>query len=54
MGALYATGCRFEAGYGRVPGSGTLFRVNQALLVRLEDCTSRGPFASLTCVAGAC
>ena len=47
MGALYATGCRFEAGYGRVTGSGTLFRVNQALLVRLEDCTIRGPFASL-------
>lgn len=46
-GALYANGCFFEAGYGRAPGTGTLFRVNQALLVRLEDCTIRGPFARL-------
>ncbi|MCZ6574635.1 MAG: hypothetical protein O7C98_15895 [Planctomycetota bacterium] len=46
-GALYATGCKFEGGYGGRPGSGTLFRVNQALLVRMEDCTIRGPFARL-------
>ena len=46
-GALFATDCRFEAGYGRTPGSGTLFRVNQALLVRLEHCVIRGPFARL-------
>ncbi|MDH3592738.1 MAG: hypothetical protein OER88_12710, partial [Planctomycetota bacterium] len=47
MGALYATDCRIEASYGRAPGSGALFRVNQALLVRLEECVIRGPFKHL-------
>jgi hypothetical protein len=45
-GAFYATDSRFEAGYGRSPDGGNLFRV-QALLARLERCTFDGPFRSL-------
>ena len=44
--AFYATDCRFEAGFGRSPGSGSLFRL-QAGLVRLDRCLIRGPFRSL-------
>ncbi|MHC4342341.1 MAG: hypothetical protein ACYSX0_19275 [Planctomycetota bacterium] len=44
--AFYATDCRFEAGFGRSPGSGNLFRVRDGLLVRCERCIFRGPFDS--------
>ncbi|MEM8884784.1 MAG: hypothetical protein AAGD14_11995 [Planctomycetota bacterium] len=47
-GALFASDCRFEAGYGRAKaGSGNLFRVRSGCLVRLERCTILGPFRSL-------
>ncbi len=46
VAAFYATDCRFEAGYGRSPGSGNLFRT-RAGLVRLEHCIIRGPFRSV-------
>lgn len=45
--AFYASNCRFEAGFGRSPGSGNLFRVRQGLLVRIEDSTFVGPFRSV-------
>lgn len=46
-GAIYMVGCRIEAGYGRSPGSGNLFDVRGALVVRLEDCDVVGPFRSV-------
>ncbi|MHC4549869.1 MAG: hypothetical protein ACYTEZ_13935 [Planctomycetota bacterium] len=46
VAAFYATECRFEAGYGRSPGSGNLFRTGGGL-VRLERCVIRGPFRSV-------
>jgi len=46
VAAFYATDCRFEAGYGRSPGSGNLFRTGSGL-VRLEHCVIRGPFRSV-------
>jgi hypothetical protein len=45
--AFYASNCRFEAGFGRSPGSGNLFRVRSGLLVRIEDSTFVGPFRSV-------
>lgn len=45
--AVYATDTRFEAGYGRSPGSGNLFRVGNGLLARLERCVFVGPFRSV-------
>lgn len=42
--AVWAEQCRFEAGYGRSPGSGVLFRVRMGLFVRMQDCVIRGPF----------
>jgi len=47
VGALYATDCRIEAGFGRIPGSGNLFDVRGAFLARLERCTIVGPFQSV-------
>jgi hypothetical protein len=46
VAAFFATDCRFEAGYGRYPGSGNLFRTSSGL-VRLEHCVIRGPFRSV-------
>jgi len=45
--AFFASGCRFEAGYGRSPGSGNLFRVRSGLLARIEDSVFVGPFRSV-------
>ena len=46
--AFLAEDCRFEAGYGRVgAGSGTLFRVQKGLLVRMDRCLVRGAFRSV-------
>ena len=45
--AFYASDCRFEAGFGRSPGSGNLFRVRSGLLVRIEDSVFVGPFSSV-------
>ncbi len=42
-GALYATDCRFEIGYGNAPTFASLFRVHGGFLARLEDCTIHGP-----------
>jgi hypothetical protein len=50
--AFYATDCRFEAGFGRSPGSGNLFRF-QAGLVRLDRCFIQGPFRSIFDTGGA-
>jgi hypothetical protein len=47
VGAFYARGCRFEAGFGRSPGSGVLFDVRGMLLARLENCDVVGPFRSV-------
>lgn len=47
VGACYATDTLFEAGYGRHPGSGNLFRVGGGFLARLERCEFIGPFRSL-------
>jgi len=46
VAAFYATDCRFEAGYGRAPSFGNLFRTS-AGLVRLEHCVIQGPFRSV-------
>ena len=46
-GALYATGCRIEAGFGKSPWRGNLWRVNGVFLARLEDCTIVGPIGDL-------
>lgn len=46
-GLLYASECRFEACFGRSPGSGNLFRVRGGFLARLEACTLVGPFRSV-------
>ena len=43
VGALYATDCRIEAGFGK-PGDGTLFDVRGVFVARLERCTIVGPF----------
>jgi hypothetical protein len=48
---FYAADCRFEAGFGRSPGSGNLFRF-QAGLVRLDRCVIRGPFRSIYDASG--
>jgi hypothetical protein len=45
--AFHAEGCKFEAGYGRSPGSGNLFRVRSGLLARLDHCEITGPFSSV-------
>jgi len=45
--AFYASDTLFEAGYGRNPGSGNLFRVRNGLLARMERCTFTGPFRSV-------
>lgn len=45
--AFHAIDCRIEAGFGRYPGSGNLFRVGNGLLVRMEGCTIVGPFSSV-------
>lgn len=42
--AFYATECVFEAGFGRAPGSGSLWRVGEAFVARLDDCRVVGPF----------
>ena len=46
-GLLYASDCRFEAGFGRSPGSGNLFDVRGGFAARLERCTFVGPFRSV-------
>ncbi|MHC4777077.1 MAG: hypothetical protein ACYTFG_00720 [Planctomycetota bacterium] len=45
--AFFAERCKFEAGYGRSPGSGNLFRVRSGLLARLDRCEITGPFGSI-------
>ncbi len=45
--AFYATDCIFEAGFGRSPDSGSLFRVRNSLLARLDHCRIVGPFDSV-------
>lgn len=44
--AFFASDCRFEAGFGRSPGSGNLFRATE-LIARLERCAIVGPFSSV-------
>ncbi len=44
--AFFATDSRFEAGFGRAPGFGNLFRCG-ALLARLDRCAIVGPFRSV-------
>jgi len=44
--AFHATDCRLEAGYGRAPGFGNLFRF-RAGLVRLDRCLIQGPLRSI-------
>jgi hypothetical protein len=46
-GVFHATNSRIEAGFGRSPGSGNLFRVRSGFLARLEGCTVVGPFRSV-------
>lgn len=41
--AVYATDTLISCGYGRSPGSGNIFRVAGALLVRMERCKIEGP-----------
>lgn len=45
--AFYATDTLITCGYGRSPGSGHVFRVSGALLVRMERCTVEGPMYGL-------
>ena len=47
VGAVFATGCRFEAGFGRSPGSGNLLRVRSLFLARFVDCDFVGPLSDL-------
>lgn len=46
-GALFATDCRIEAGFGRSPYRGNLWRVRGVFLARLENCTIVGPIDDL-------
>jgi hypothetical protein len=46
-GVLYATDSRIEAGFGRAPYAGNLWRVG-TLLARLERCTIVGPVGDVT------
>ena len=46
-GGLEARNSRFEAGYGKSPGSGVLFDVRGSFVARLEGCVFRGPFRTL-------
>jgi hypothetical protein len=47
VGAVYATDCRFETGFGSSPGRCNLFDVRGALLVRMENCDLVGPYYSV-------
>lgn len=47
-GAFYAIDSKFEAGFGRSPGSGNLFDVRGALVAKLDNCEITGPFRSIT------
>ena len=46
-GALFATDCHIEAGFGRAPYRGNLWRVRGVFLARLERCTIVGPIDDL-------